>query len=63
MVKKPEDIVKAAEAQGFTVKKVRHGWFIYPLVPEERPQWISRNSDGRNLQNGMAAARKAGVIL
>ncbi|WP_144120700.1 hypothetical protein [Catellatospora sichuanensis] len=62
-MKKPEDILKAAEAQGLKVKKVLHGWMLYPVDASKRPQWVSRNSEARALQNSVAAARKAGVII
>lgn len=62
-MRKPEEIVEAAEAQGLRVKKVLHGWMIYPLDVTQRPTWVSRNKEARALSNSIAQARRAGVII
>lgn len=59
----PEDIVKVAESQGFRVKEVRHGWFIFPPDGVTRPAWIGRNTGKRSVRNMIAEARKAGVQI
>ncbi|MER7445035.1 hypothetical protein [Micromonospora avicenniae] len=62
-MKTPEQIAKAAEAQGFRVKKVTHGWWIFPHDKNERAVWISRNTNGRGGKNNLADARRAGVVI
>lgn len=57
----PEALAEMAEKAGHKVKKVNHGWLIFPKWggPSE---WISRNTGGRGQKNNEAVAKRLGIL-
>ncbi|WP_200209096.1 hypothetical protein [Micromonospora coerulea] len=62
MPKTPVEIVKLAEAQGFRVQTITHGWFIWAKDGSNRKAWITRNTHGLCMPNNRQDAKRIGVV-
>lgn len=53
-------ILKALEAQGFTVRRTKRGHYFVTLGGKPVTTFAGTPSDWRSLRNSLAAARRAG---
>lgn len=62
--RRPQDLVKAAEGQGWRVKPTRNGWMLYPPDRTRSPVLIHRSpSDHRWWANAVSLLRKSGLDI
>lgn len=60
---KPSDLVAAAEAQGWRIKKTKTGWLLIPPDPSKPAVTLHRTpSDHRWDRNALSRLRKSGLI-
>lgn len=62
--RRPEDLVRTAEAQGWRVKETKKGWLLFPPDPKAEAVALHKTpSDHRWYLNAVKALTRSGLIV